>query len=505
MAKFFKPKTVKRQHHKRTCKSVFIDKQDHHGNGIVLSTSPITVVEDAIAGECVHMEEYKRSKKVRHARVTTVNDPSPHRTLPFCEYYTSCGGCSMQHTSTSHGFYLKFKALDEYLQRNLHLSALPWQSPILSNIEYEKVNATDHLSQLLQDAIGAGIENRNGRSCETEYRRRVRLAVDARQRNNVKIGFRKRNSSDVIDIKHCPIACESINQFIKIIHSKLKDIQVSRSIGHIVITEGSEKTLAAFYLVKPPSTSVTNCLLELAEHDDHRCVIIEDNEILACSERDKSKLKKYFSSENNVAMQGNDVQLFVEASKRVNAIALQDAPNIKTHIKSHHFLQVNKYVNRQMLSLARTWLSPEIDNVLYDFYCGSGNFALYLAPFVKQVFAFEGVSEMVSQGRENAELLCVNNCDFVCQDLSNHNSLAELELPDNALVILDPARNGASELCQFLMNSKVGKVLYVSCNASSFCRDISFLLPSFTLNKIACLDMFPFTEHIEVVALLCRR
>lgn len=505
MARFFRPTKAKPKPSNIAIRSVIIDKHDHHGKGLVLTSSPITIVAGALVGESVQIEEYQNTKKVSNAKVIAINTQSSQRVVPFCEYYNSCGGCSMQHTGASYGFYLKFKALDEYLVRYLKLPLLPWQSPVLANIYYEDANFDDRLSQLLQAAINSNAEQTGNQPGETKYRRRVRLAMDARQKNNIKLGFRKRQSSDVINIEHCPIASLSINQFIEIIQSNFKDLEISRIIGHIILTEGSETTQAAFYMSKQPSIKAIDHILELVERENQSCIIILKNKIVAFSERSAGKVRKSIVGHKLDVSQTEGNPLFDESAESINAITLQDALGLKTKIKSHHFLQVNKDVNRQMLSLAKNWLQPSKNNILYDFYCGSGNFALYLAPFVKHVYAFEGVLEMVLQAKENAASLSVNNCDFSCEDLSNQTSLHGLKLPDGAIVIIDPSRDGALELCRFLSTSNAEKVLYVSCNPNSFSRDVISLLPRFTLNKIVCLDMFPFTEHIEVVALFCSK
>jgi 23S rRNA (uracil1939-C5)-methyltransferase len=50
------------------------------------------------------------------------------------------------------------------------------------------------------------------------------------------------------------------------------------------------------------------------------------------------------------------------------------------------------------------------------------------------------------------------------------------------------------------------KVVYVSCNVSTFARDLGeFLKNGYELRTVQPVDMFPHTAHIELVALLHRK
>ncbi len=51
--------------------------------------------------------------------------------------------------------------------------------------------------------------------------------------------------------------------------------------------------------------------------------------------------------------------------------------------------------------------------------------------------------------------------------------------------------------------STLRRVVYVSCDPSSFSRDIRVLLDAgWTLTSLRAFDIFPMTEHVELVAAL---
>ena len=57
---------------------------------------------------------------------------------------------------------------------------------------------------------------------------------------------------------------------------------------------------------------------------------------------------------------------------------------------------------------------------------------------------------------------------------------------------------------QVLSKLKPTRILYISCNPISFVKDANALSSDYKITKIKALDMFPYTEHIEMMLLLER-
>jgi 23S rRNA (uracil1939-C5)-methyltransferase len=173
-------------------------------------------------------------------------------------------------------------------------------------------------------------------------------------------------------------------------------------------------------------------------------------------------------------------------------------------LSPNHFIQVNAKVNIDMLKTAKHWLSLTKNDTLVDLFAGLGNFSLHFANDVKQCIAAEGVAEMVELGKQNAALNGLSNVLFKHVDLSDIGAFNELNIPENSTFIIDPARQGALELMQVFSKLKPKRILYVSCNPVSFAKDVNCLDEKYQIKQIKALDMFPFTEHIEMMALLER-
>ena len=73
-------------------------------------------------------------------------------------------------------------------------------------------------------------------------------------------------------------------------------------------------------------------------------------------------------------------------------------------------------------------------------------------------------------------------------------------------VLLDPARAGAVGAAEQIAALGPARILYVSCNPVSFAADAKlFLAAGYQLVKLAAMDMFPQTSHLELMALFRRR
>ena len=76
------------------------------------------------------------------------------------------------------------------------------------------------------------------------------------------------------------------------------------------------------------------------------------------------------------------------------------------------------------------------------------------------------------------------------------------------LVVLDPARAGAgAEVLDALcgLDPAPRRIAYVSCEPAPFARDLRVLSAAgWTLGSLRAFDLFPMTEHVELVAVFDR-
>lgn len=142
--------------------------------------------------------------------------------------------------------------------------------------------------------------------------------------------------------------------------------------------------------------------------------------------------------------------------------------------------------------------------ILYDLYSGTGTIGQMLSPVAERVYGVELIPEAVEAARENSALNGITNCQFIAGDVLEKLSGIE-EKPD--YIILDPPREGVNpRALSQIIEYGVGEMVYISCKASSFKKDMATLRDYGWRVKRWCLvDMFPQTMHVETVVLMSRK
>ena len=126
-----------------------------------------------------------------------------------------------------------------------------------------------------------------------------------------------------------------------------------------------------------------------------------------------------------------------------------------------------------------------------------------LAKVAKRVVGVEIVEEAVEAARENAALNGLTNCEFIAGDVLQ--VLDDLTEPPDVMV-LDPPREGIHpKALPRLLSYGVDYFVYVSCKPDSLARDLGPILAAgYKPVKAVCVDMFPWTKHVETCALLSK-
>jgi len=172
------------------------------------------------------------------------------------------------------------------------------------------------------------------------------------------------------------------------------------------------------------------------------------------------------------------------------------------------FFQTNLYLTDQLVDeVCRLATSKEI-NTLIDAYCGSGLFSIFLAPYSQRVVGIEISEKSVKYAQINAANADVKNIRFVQGKVENILPWEFLSSKkESNLIVLDPPRSGCSEsVLKAITGLNPQNVIYVSCNPTTQARDIKYFNEhGYALLSLLPVDMFPQTEHIEVIGLLATR
>jgi tRNA/tmRNA/rRNA uracil-C5-methylase (TrmA/RlmC/RlmD family) len=150
-------------------------------------------------------------------------------------------------------------------------------------------------------------------------------------------------------------------------------------------------------------------------------------------------------------------------------------------------------------------LDPQKGERAADLYSGAGLFTVALA---RAVGPSGSVVAVERGGRAAADAVRstagMSQVEVVRAGVTPSLVDGRLGRPD--LVVLDPAREGAGRA---VMASLVAltppprRIAYVSCDPASFARDLSTAVEAgWTLGVLRAFDLFPMTEHVELVGFL---
>lgn len=209
---------------------------------------------------------------------------------------------------------------------------------------------------------------------------------------------------------------------------------------------------------------------------------------------------------NDKSLSANDkVEVFLDSKlKAQHRIVSQENT-------AYLFSQVNRFQNENLVNAVLEVASTFKTSKIYDLYAGSGNFTFPLSLKLSGVSidSVELSEELVNQGRRIQQQNQSNSHIHFIQS-SVEYYLRNVRLQPESLVVLDPPRTGCHpEVMSILGSQKCHKIIYISCNYMTLARDLAVLSETaknwghqLQVEQIQCFDMFPQTDHIEVLAVL---
>jgi 23S rRNA (uracil1939-C5)-methyltransferase len=186
---------------------------------------------------------------------------------------------------------------------------------------------------------------------------------------------------------------------------------------------------------------------------------------------------------------------------------LETMEDLTFRISPKSFFQTNTRQAYRLYCIVRDFADLTGNEIVYDLYSGTGTIALFLARYSKKIIGIENVAEAIKDANMNSALNKVSNIDFFTGDIKDmlgETFFLQHGYPD--VLITDPPRNGMHEdVVKAILLARPLKIVYVSCNPATQARDIYLLSESYRVKKCQPVDMFPYTHHVENVALLERR
>lgn len=425
-----------------------IDRMSHDGRGIAQWNGKTLFVDGALTGERISARLVRDHARYAEARLDKLLDASPERVEPVCAHYTECGGCQLQHFDPEQQIAFK-------------------QAAVLQQLELWGGVKPKHILPPIT-------------SSNQGYRRCARLGIDYTD-GEVTLGFRKRNSKQLVQVNLCTVLAPELNRLLAPLKVWLTGLHAAEAVTHIELISTEQKNAAILRHTQALADVDLQNLVKLALELDI-VVWLQGNEGHQLQD-----------------LSGQDVD--PRLSYRMAEFELE------LDFHPQDFIQVNPGVNTQMVAQALQLLALKGSERVLDLFCGIGNFTLPLARKCTEVIGIEAVDSMVQRGRENATKLGINNAQFMAANLL---TMTEHRLNQTCgkidAVLLDPPRDGAKEIIDKLPQLSPKRIVYVSCNPATLARDAKVLLAAgYQLDSIGVLDMFPHTAHVESMALFIKR
>ena len=444
MPRFFKPQKKPARQKVQIDELLHIESLSDDGRGVARFKGKTVFVDNALAGEAVKVRVLAQTSRFIEARAIAIDEPSAQRIEPACAHAEACGGCSVQHLAYEAQYQHKAQRLIAQLQHHAHTPKI--------------------LDSLHDKGFG--------------YRNRTRLGVSVNKSGEVTLGFRAKQSRQLVNITQCPVMLPALSELIQPLHEWLKTLG-NAAVTHIELVGHKANCGAIIRHTRSIPQALKRALKVSLEH--FHC-------------------QTWFQSNKQGSLEdeeGNPVD------PRLSYCLSSSLSSQELHFNYHpqDFIQANPVVNAKMVEQALSLLKPEAYENFADFFCGIGNFSLPLAKVAASVQGFEGVQAMVERASANAQLNKLSNAHFSQADLGEEDASVYHIAPIDGLV-LDPPRSGAKSICTHIKRLDPKRIVYVSCNPATFTRDAQLLCANgYDLAASGLMDMFPQTSHSEVIGL----
>ena len=94
-------------------------------------------------------------------------------------------------------------------------------------------------------------------------------------------------------------------------------------------------------------------------------------------------------------------------------------------------------------------------------------------------------------------------CSKLCIEDLNIKSSDKKQGKTFDYIVVDPPRKGLdNQGVELILELEPEKIGYVSCNPATLGRDLKIFEEKYNIKRLAICDMFPFTHHVESIAML---
>lgn len=432
----------------------------------------IVVVKNGLVGQKVRFSVNKIRKEKAEGRILEVLEKAPTEIPSSCPHFGECGGCTYQNLPYEEQLRLKEQQVKAMMDEAVEGDYV-WEGVCPSPVVFAYRNKME---------FSFGDEYKDG---------------------PLALGMHKRGSfHDIVNVEHCQIVDEDYRKILTCTleasrRSGLPYYHRMRHTGYFrhLLVRKAVKT--GEILIDLVTTDGRDCGTE-KEMNDYLEKWVKD---LCCLSLDGKIAGILHTTNNSVADVVKDEGTEILYGQ---GYFYEELLGLKFKITPFSFFQTNSLGAEVLYDTVRQYIGDTSGQMVFDLYSGTGTIAQILAPVAEHVTGVEIVEEAVEAARENAALNGLSNCDFIAGDVLKVLDTLEGQ-PD--LIVLDPPRDGIHpKALPKIIRYGVDRMVYVSCKPTSLARDLIVLQAGgYRVERMALVDMFPFTGHVETVVLIQRK
>lgn len=429
------------------------------GKGVVKFGRDVIFCDGLFPGEEADIEIIAHRAGVYFGKVRKLHVISKDRIQPRCKVCTSCGGCQYQQINYKTQLVYKTKRVKESLER----------IGGFKNIKVKPCLGAEH---------------------PYNYRNKIQVPYGKDRSGRIVFGFYKENSHEIIPVKECQIEDKRAASILWDVKELVESMKLS------IYNENSGKGLLRYVLIRT------------SYHYDDVMVVLVTTEMNFKGQNNfvKALIAKHpeiTTVVENVNPRHTNVILGVKEKVLYGPGYIRDSIlGLTFNISAASFYQINPEQVEILYKTALDLIPMDKSEVVLDAYSGVGTIGLIASKNAKKVYSVEINKDAHKNAIENAKRNNVDNIEFVCDDAGKYiYECAEKNKLD--IVIMDPPRKGSDEIfLQTLIDNKIKRVIYISCNPETLARDLKYLSSAYEIDIVQPVDMFPFTAHVETICAL---
>ena len=423
------------------------------GKGVVKNRNDIIFVDGLFPNEEADIEILYQRAGVYFGKVKKLYKLSKERIQPRCKICTSCGGCQYQQLDYKAQLKYKTKRVKEALTRIAHLKC-----DVLPCI------GADH---------------------PYNYRNKIQVPFVKDKKGVVKFGFYKENTHIIMPVKECAIEDQRAASILWDIKLLLEDMNIP------TYNEDNGKGILRYVLVRT------------SYHYDELMVVLVTTQLNFPGQRNfinelvnrhpeiTTIVENVNSRHTNVILGNQEKVLYGTGHIK------DDILGLTFEISASSFFQINPEQVEKLYTYALNLIDFSKKEIVLDAYSGVGTIGLIAARNAKKVISVEINKSAHKNAIENAKRNNIGNIEFICDDAGKFISGYDGNID---VLIMDPPRSGSDEtFLSTVVNKRIKKIIYISCNPETLARDIAYLSDYYKVTYVQPVDMFPMTAHVETI------